>query len=314
MNTDRLDLLTDLLSQAGVRRRLLGQRRVPAGVALRFPCEKSIGLHVVTQGELHVHAPGLGTPLALRAGDLALMARGCEHLLSLGPGVDGLPVQTISADDDVGALAPGEATVIGGAYQLWNTPLHPFFREMPAWFVLRADELPKLGPLALTVGLLIDELRQRPLGAETVLNGLMDVVFTYLLREMLARHAPAEPGWAQAVRDPQVRRALALMQGEPARAWTLETLAQEAGLSRTALAERFREAMGDTPLAHLRTLRLQAAMRLLGSTEQTLEQVAQAVGYQDAFSFSKAFKREVGVSPREFRRRDEADRALAYRF
>jgi transcriptional regulator GlxA family with amidase domain len=111
-----------------------------------------------------------------------------------------------------------------------------------------------------------------------------------------------------------VHRALALMQGDPARAWTLEGLASEAGLSRTGLAERFREAMGETPLAHLRTLRLQAAMRLLGQTDQTLEQVAQAVGYQDAFSFSKAFKREVGLSPREFRRRDEADRALAYRF
>ncbi len=311
---ESIDLLTDLLGQAGLRRRLLGQRTVRPGVALRFPCEKSIGLHVVTQGEVHVHAPGLDAPLSLRAGDLALMARGCEHLLSRSPSVAGLPVETIGPGEDLAPVEPGAAAVVGGAYQLWNAPLHPFFREMPAWFVLRADELPKLGPLALTVGLLIDELRQRQLGAETALNGLMDVVFTYLLREMLARHAPAEHGWARAVRDPQVRRALALMQGEPARAWTLETLAQEAGLSRTALAERFREAMGDTPLAHLRTLRLQAAMRLLGSTEQTLEQVAQAVGYQDAFSFSKAFKREVGLSPREFRRRDEADRALAYRF
>jgi AraC-like DNA-binding protein len=314
MNTDNLDLLSDLLSQAGMRRRLLGQHRVSAGVALRFPCEKSIGLHVVTQGEVHVHAPGLEAPLALRTGDLALMARGCEHFLTLGPAVDGLPIQTIGADGDLGPAEPGSASVISGAYQLWNAPLHPFWREMPAWFVLRAEALPKLGPLALTVSLLTDELRQRQLGAETVLNGLMDVVFTYLLREMLVRHAPAQHGWAQAVRDPQVRRALALMQGDLARAWTLESLALEAGLSRTALAERFREAMGDTPLAHLRTLRLQSAMRLLGSTEQTLEQVAQAVGYQDAFSFSKAFKREVGLSPREFRRHDEADRALAYRF
>ncbi|MBH9579431.1 AraC family transcriptional regulator [Inhella proteolytica] len=309
-----VDLLTDLLHQAGMRRRLLGQRTVRPGVALRFPCEKSIGLHVVTQGEVHVHAPGLEAPLTLRAGDLALMARGCEHRLSLGPSVEGLTVETIGTDDAATPPEPGAATVVGGAYQLWNDPLHPFFREMPAWFVLRADELPKLGPLALTVGLLIDELRQRQLGAETALNGLMDVVFTYLLREMLARHAPAAHGWALAVRDPQVRRALALMQGEPARAWTLESLALEAGLSRTALAERFRAAMGDTPLSHLRTLRLQAAMRLLGNTDQTLEQVARAVGYQDAFSFSKAFKREVGLSPREFRRQDADERALAYRF
>jgi len=313
MKPEAIDLLTDLLQQAGVRRRLLGQRQLGAGVALRFPCDKSIGLHVVTQGQLHVHAPGLAAPLALRAGDLAVMARGCEHWLSIEPSLQGLAVQTIAADDGVETVEPGAAAVIGGAYQLWNAPLHPFFREMPAWFVLRADELPKLGPLSLTVGLLVDELRQRQLGGDTVLNGLMDVVFTYLLREMLARHGGAGHGWAQALHDPPVRRALALMQADPAQPWTLERLAQEAGLSRTALAERFRESMGDTPLAHLRTLRLQAAMRLLGAGDQTLEQVAQAVGYQDAFSFSKAFKRELGLSPREYRRRDAADRLAAGR-
>jgi len=75
----------------------------------------------------------------------------------------------------------------------------------------------------------------------------------------------------------------------------------------TALAEHFRQTMGDTPLAHLRTLRLQAAMRLLAHTTHSLEHVAQTVGYQDAFSFSKAFKREAGLSPRDFRRRHEAE-------
>lgn len=313
MNPPALDLLTDLLQQAGLRRRVLGGRAVPVGVALRFPCDKSLGLHVVMQGPVHVHAPGLAAPLALGTGDIVVMARGCEHRLSAAPVLAGLSERTIGERPE-GAPDPGEAAVISGAYQLWNPPLHPFFREMPAWFVLRADELPKFGPLALTVGLLSDELRQRAPGADTVLHGLLDVVFTYLLRALLARHGEGASGWAQALRDSQVHRALARMQGDLAHPWTLEALALEAGLSRTALAERFRAAMGATPLAHLRTLRLQAAMRLLGQTELTLEQVAQAVGYQDAFSFSKAFKREVGWSPREFRRRDAADRALAYRF
>lgn len=75
----------------------------------------------------------------------------------------------------------------------------------------------------------------------------------------------------------------------------------------TALAEHFRQTMGDIPLAHLRTLRLQAAMRLLAHTTHNLEHVAQTVGYQDAFSFSKAFQREAGLSPRDFRRRHEAE-------
>ena len=80
-----MDLLTDLLQQAGLRRRLLDSRRLAAGAALQFPCERSMGLHVVTQGQAWVHAPSLDEPLALAAGDIAVMARGCHHVLATQP-------------------------------------------------------------------------------------------------------------------------------------------------------------------------------------------------------------------------------------
>ena len=115
------------------------------------------------------------------------------------------------------------------------------------------------------------------------------------------------------MRDPQVLRALTLMHARSAHPWTLDELAQHAGLSRTALAERFRDAMGDTPLNHLRVLRMQRAMRLLAETEQRLEAVAAEVGYRDAFSFSKVFKRTVGVSPKAFRLQDAATKAHPWR-
>ena len=98
------------------------------------------------------------------------------------------------------------------------------------------------------------------------------------------------------------------------RPWSLESLAAIVGLSRTSLAERFREAMGNTPMSYLRTVRMQRAIQLLSESTLNLEQVAQEVGYQDAFSFSKVFKREVGVAPRDLRRQDEQDKALAWRF
>jgi AraC-like DNA-binding protein len=114
-------------------------------------------------------------------------------------------------------------------------------------------------------------------------------------------------------RDPQVRAAVAALHADCARPWTLEALAQAVGLSRSALAERFRGVMGDTPLAYLRTVRLQHAMRLLSEADDTLGRVAAAVGYADAFSLSKAFKRAVGVSPGEFRRAEVGSRARSWR-
>ncbi|MDP1899474.1 MAG: AraC family transcriptional regulator [Rubrivivax sp.] len=306
-----MDLLTDILQDAGLHRRVLALHELPDDVALRFPCDKSIGLHVVVQGPVHVHAPTLDAPLALASGDIALMARGCDHALSVPASLAGLRPQTIGEST---APAVGGSAVISGAYQLWNAPLHPFFAELPPWFVLRAAERPRLGALALTTGLIEEEFRRDEPGVDTIVHALLDVVFTYALREVAAQRGESQAGWSHAVRDARVRRAVTLMHEDCAHPWTLEELAQRAGLSRTALAERFRDAMGDTPLNHLRTLRMQRAMKLLAESERNLEAVATEVGYQDAFSFSKVFKRTVGVSPKAFRQRDAAERSHPWRF
>jgi hypothetical protein len=78
-----MDILSDILHVAGLRRRLLDLHGLTPEAALRFPCERSFGLHAVTRGRAFVHAPNLDEPLELQAGDLVLMARGCVHLLSL---------------------------------------------------------------------------------------------------------------------------------------------------------------------------------------------------------------------------------------
>lgn len=309
------DLLTDVLRDTGLSRRVLDLRELSPDVALRFRCDRSIGLHLVVSGPVHLHAPGLPEAPALDSGDIAVMARGCSHVLSTRPGLEGQRIESIEAD--VPARDPQTAqtsAVISGAYQMWNAPLHPFFAEMPPWSVLRAAELPRLGPIALSTGLIEAELRGREPGRAIVVHGLLDVIFALALRAVSAQCAQGRSGWSQAVRDPKVRRAIALMHEDTAYPWTLDGLAQRAGLSRTALAERFRDAMGDTPLNHLRTLRMQRATRLLADTDRPLEAIAGAVGYQDAFSFSKVFKRTLGVSPKEFRRRDAAERAHPFRF
>ncbi len=314
-----MDLLTDILHGAGLRRRLLDLRALKPGLRLRFPCERSIGLHTVTRGQVFLQAPGLDEPLALRAGDVALMARGCVHHLALapddlGPAISVTDGRFTEDTTEADGRDTASAQVVSGAYQLWNDPLHPFLREMPPWCVLHEASVSRVSPLALTLGLLDSEVRRGGLGSSTITHGLLDVVFSYALREIAERQGAAQrPSWGLAVQDTAIRRVLTLMHEDCAQAWTLEALAQQAGVSRTALAERFRDAMGDTPLNHLRTIRMQRAMGLLAETDHTLEQVARAVGYQDAFGFSKVFKRSTGLSPRTFRERDAQDRGLPWR-
>jgi AraC-like DNA-binding protein len=307
-----MDLLSDILQQAGLQRRLLDLRHLAQARALRFPCDRSIGFHVVTRGQVFIHGDGLAEPLALRAGDMALMARGCTHVVSTEPTLPPEPIELAGS----GPVDPPTAgtSLISGAYQFWNPPLHPLFAELPAWTVVRAESLPRLAPLSLTVALLGSEVAEPALGSEGIVHGLLDVGFTYLLRETVQREGVDTAGWSHAMRAVPVRQAVELMHGDAAHGWTLDELARRVGVSRTALAEKFREAMDDTPLNYLRTLRMQKAMQLLSRTDAGLDQVATQVGYTDAFSFSKVFKKVVGLPPREFRRRDAAERATPYRF
>ncbi|WP_431266152.1 cupin domain-containing protein [Roseateles chitinivorans] len=316
-----IDLLSAVLRDTGLSRRLLDLSELSEDCALRFPCDRSIGLHVVLRGSVVLHAPELEKPLTLNGGDIAVMSRGHPHVLSLRPTLDGQRVddidmqRTVALDTLGPSGTPDEtgAVVLSGAYQFWHTPLHPFFAELPIWAVLRAADMPRLGPLALAGGLLVEELREAEPGAEIITHGLLDLLFTYALRQLIARRAATSVGWSLAVQDPTVGRAVALMHGDPSHPWTLEALAKRVGLSRTALAERFREAMGDTPLNHLRIVRMQRAMQLLAQTRHSLEAVAAAVGYRDAFGFSKVFKRTVGKSPKAFRQQDAAEREDPWR-
>jgi AraC-like DNA-binding protein len=317
-----MDILSELFRDAGLRRRLVHQRGLAPGRALAFPCERSVGFHVVLDGVVYLHTTALPQPLRLQAGDIAVMGRGCTHWLSASELLSGLPVDCVDQELDSATFDRDDVkgpTLVSGAYQLWNTPVHPFFSELPAWFVWRADESARFEPLSLAVALLTSESRPsadagEPLGRETVVHGLLDVLFTYLLRAILARHEAVAAGWMHGVHDAAVRKAVTALHEDSARDWTLDLLAREVGVSRSVLALRFRAGMGDTPLSYLRTVRMQRAMRLLSESDATLERVATDVGYHDAFSFSKAFKKVVGVSPGEFRKRDAAERHLAWRF
>lgn len=309
-----MDLLADVFRDTGLQRRLVGMHDLAPGRALRFPCERSIGFHVVLRGRCHVHVAGRGEPLALEAGDIALMARGCDHHVATRRSLAGLAVTTMPLATAPVVDADAELQLVSGAWQLWHAPVHPLFAELPDWFVRRGARTAALDPVALTVAMLADEVRGTAMGRESVVHALVDVLFTHLLRDAVAARGESGAGWSQAVRDPQVRDAVARLHADPAHPWTLESLAQAVGLSRSTLAERFRGAMGEPPLSYLRTVRLQRAMRLLAETDRTLEQVATAVGYGDAFGFSKAFKRALGESPGEFRKRDARERALPWRF
>ncbi|WP_265523080.1 AraC family transcriptional regulator [Oerskovia flava] len=190
----------------------------------------------------------------------------------------------------------GETVIITGTYPLDGEVGGRILRVLPQRVVLRRGEVD-----ATLVEMLAREVVQDLPGQEAVLDRLLDLLLISCLRTWLAR--PDAPGWYRADADPVVGAALRLIHHDPARAWTVELLARETGLSRAAFARRFTELVGEPPMAYLTGWRLDLAADLLLEDGATVGSVARAVGYGTPFALSAAFKRVRGVSPAAHRER-----------
>src|SRR5262249_13954099 len=139
-------------------------------------------------------------------------------------------------------------------------------------------------------------------GGELAARFLTEVLLIQVLRVVLSgRHRPAT-GWFRALQDPQIAAALAAIHERPQHPWSLESLAAKAGVSRSVFAARFRERMGQTPMAYLAECRLRLAAQWLQETELSVSEVYQRLGYASAAAFNRAFKRKYRVPPSAYRR------------
>jgi AraC-like DNA-binding protein len=243
------------------------------------------------QGDPHVmsSAPGLRDPSADGSSFFAPRPSQLPHALNLGPAR--------------GADAQRERVTIACGYLgLDARPFNPLLQALPRVLHVPGRELGDGAWLTTFLGVVVDESQRRRPGGEAVLERMSEMLFVEVLRRHVDSLPPGSTGWLAGMRDPAVGKALALLHAAPRKAWTLAGLSRAAGLSRTTLHERFVHLLGQPPMQYLTRWRMQlAAARLRDSDAKHLE-IALDVGYDSEAAFSRAFKREVGVSPAEWRR------------
>ncbi len=296
-----MDILTDVLKISGIEKSVLAHHSVYKPWAMRFPCEKSFGFHVVTQGEMYVRSANLKTPLHLQKGDLLLMARGYNH--EVATDLKTKAQKTIQYGEWMEAI-PGQKpllTFASGVYRFRDTPTHAFFREIPDTILLRAQDIPSHDPLHSALQLLSAELSQFQVGSDAVTRNLLDILFHYILRNWMNSASGKKQGWATALKDPHLLKAMKVIHENPEQEWSVESLASVSGLSRAAFAQKFKKLTGDTPAHYVTKVRVQKATQFFRNSSYNVEEVATAVGYNDAFVFSKVFKRIQGLSPRDYK-------------
>jgi AraC-like DNA-binding protein len=286
----------------------------PAGPSIVrniFPdADHLMSYHVVTHGSCWA-CPLDGEPVELRAGDVVVFPHGDAHAMCSAPGMRHAPdVGRFRQPDDgqlpftlsVGEPQEDPAHLVCGFLGCDAGPFNPLLEALPR--VIRVNDQ-QGGAIGAFVQFALAESKQRRIGGEIVLGRLSELMFVDVVRRYLETLPEDRTGWLAGLRDRFVGRALTALHRDPAQAWTLESLAREVGLSRSALAERFTQFVGQPPMQYLTNWRMQLAASLLLSGKDGVAEIAGCVGYESEAAFSRAFKKVVGTPPSQWRRSRE---------
>ncbi len=271
--------------------------------------QRVIEYHLIARGSCWGHAVG-EEPIRLQEGDLIVFPQGDPHVLSSKPGLRATPDLSQFARKstplpyvcELGGGGPERARIVCCFLGCDERPFNPLLTALPSVIHLSSQRAnARSGWLGTLLSRAVKESGSARPGAENVLERLSELMFVETIRQYLETLPPADTGWLAGLRDPVVGQALAALHAEASGQWTVEKLAHLVGVSRSVLAERFTDMVGNPPMQYLALWRMQLASRLLADGKHVAE-VAGAVGYESEAAFSRAFKKLVGQAPGTWRR------------
>jgi AraC-like DNA-binding protein len=282
--------------------------------------------HILVEGECEVACPSHPVTV-MESGDVVVFPRGDQHTMrSHGAGTPS-PLSSIFSPgrhDEPPQLSyggGGRASRFVCGYLNCDQRFSPLVDALPTMLLVRSrDEyssieavdtrgtLPDVVPqgpgtwLGTTLKFTVNEARAARPGNAAILGRLTELMFVEILREYMQRLPANQGGWLSGVNDPYVGRALRLMHEDPVRDWTVDELAREAAVSRSVLAQRFTELVGEAPMRYLAGWRMQLAKQMMRDGTGNIQDIATRVGYESEAAFSRAFKRATGSPPTAWRR------------
>ena len=261
---------------------------------------------IVIEGECLFAIQG-HPPETLRAGDVFLLGGPPSYVVASdldAPSRSGIELlhPTKKSVVQLGSKREKPVTrLLGGRFMLEASNAHLLVEALPAFARIPANEA---SPLRSAARLLIDEARSTQLGRVRALDQLAQLVITYALRWLDSEgEGLARTGFLRALADPRIGAAIRHIHGSVEKGTSLAELAHVAGMSRTAFSARFKELVGKPPLAYAIQWRMSLAKDALRTTDRAIGELAFELGYESESAFSMAFSREIGCSPRAYKRK-----------
>lgn len=305
-----MDVLSDVFETIEIRGALYFRTHFSPPWAITVPTyRKASRFHLVVQGICHVRLPS-GESLELRAGDLLLIPNGQGHILSDSPSEEAPDLETVLSRvgyDGRGVLSinsadPDASTqLVCGHFSFAEYAEHPLLRALPNTIHITPSIRSRNAWLDDALRSLVGNVFSNASGSRAAVVRLSEIVFIEVLR-VAGEQSPDLGRVLASFADPHIGKALDCMHRDIAAPWNVETLAREAGMSRSRFAERFQAMLGMGPAAYLTEWRLQHAVRHLTNSSQSIGEIARRCGYQSPAAFTRAFTIKFGASPKEMRR------------
>lgn len=271
--------------------------------AVAFPKRDDLLFCSVVLGECLLVRPA-SEPVSLHQGDFILIRTGTSFRFASDTKVSAESSEQAFAASRTGTIQVGGGThrpvlLRGGRFLLDSTNESLLTQLMPPLIHVgvstqRSERIQNLLQLNASESAACEP------GSDFVIPRLMEILFVELLREESRRMTSANTGLLAGLAHSVTAKALQLMHAEPARSWTVETLARRSGASRSRFALQFQNRLGTSPMRYLLEWRMVLAKAALRSGTRSISEIAFDVGFQSVSAFSTTFRRSVGCSPKQF--------------
>lgn len=309
-----MDTISDILNTLKFSGYIYFTTNFSAPWGIRVPDYQNVArFHLVTAGQLWIQLIDHDEKMLLSAGDIIVIPHGASHILSDHP--DSSVSELEEAIESSGYTGEGVFSY-GGCDTLNRTQLicghlefdprfeHALIQQLPELIVINNNEAMKTPWMSDALRFMIYEAQSQRMGNAAIVKRLSEIIFIHTIR-IWSERTKQTSSFLNAVSDPHLGKGLHAFHNAPSKRWTLNELARESGLSRTVFAQRFREKVGVSAMQYITHWRAQQAQKLLIEGSQSIEQVAETIGYDSLAAFSRMFKKLFGIGPGAFRRNNK---------
>ena len=280
--------------------------------SIQVPVYKQVArFHYVIQGHCWVHIDSGEEPRKLSVGDLIIIPHGVEHVLSDTPNTPPITLDDAYARSNYegrGVFQYGDDSnhhntqLVCGHFEFSDEYEHPLIEHLPKYIIRNENDGDGYSWLKESLRYMAHIAKTEQIGFNAIIKRLSEIIFIQSVR-IWQDSEQNKDGFLAALNDPQLSKGLKAFHEDFAAEWSIQRMADYSGMSRSLFAGRFKQYLNQSPMQYVIMWRMQNAQKMLKDGGQSLEQIAFAIGYETLASFSKAFKRNVGVSPSQYRRR-----------